>query len=279
MKRLTLLQPLVAGLVFLLLNACAPGTPATDTRHLARYVEQDGKTGVTGQVTLGEKGAPLSDAYVSLYPGAFSNLLGPPQYISGPSDDQGRYQIDNIQPGTYYVVARKRQSGQPAGPLSPGDYYSEHQRITTEVRPGKMSLVDLPVVTIKAPMLFKRSVGEVRTDTGIRGKLTDTKGQPVAGSFAIAYLDEDVKRAPDFASTLADQEGRFVLYLPQGGTYYLAARVHAWDMPRPGELYGLHGGDAPQPLKITDGEFIEEMHLVMKPFEGEYKPEKSRRPF
>ncbi|MDO3378677.1 MSCRAMM family protein [Geoalkalibacter halelectricus] len=279
MKRALLLQSLLIALAMMLLNGCLPAAPPSETRHLTHYTEQDGKTGVTGQVLLRENAAPLQSAYVSLYPGAFSNLLGPPQFISGPTDAQGRYQIEDVPPGTYYVVARKRQSGQPTGPLSPGDYYSEHQRITTEVISGKLAVVDLPVVTIKAPMLFKRSVGEVRTDTGIRGKLTDAQGHPVSGSFAIAYEDADIKRAPDYASTLADQEGRFVLYLPKGGTYYLAARVHAWDMPRPGELYGMHGEDEPRPLDIADGQFIEDLHIVMKPFEGEYKPEKSRRPF
>ncbi|WP_305044812.1 MSCRAMM family protein [Geoalkalibacter sp.] len=279
MKPSSVLQTLLVVLALLLVGACAPATRPTDTRHVTQYRVQDGKTGITGQVLFKESGMPLRDAYVNVYPDTLSNLLGPSQFISSPTDAEGRYLITDVPPGTYYVVARKRISGQPTGPLSPGDYFSEHQRISTEVVAGKLAVVDLPVVPIKAPMFFKRSVGEQRTDTGIRGVLTDENGKPVPGSFAIAYVNDDIKRAPDFASTLTDQEGRFVLYLPKGGTYYLAARIHAWDMPRPGEPYGLYGNGEPKPLEVAEGQFIEGLRLVMRPFEGEYKPGKSRRPY
>ena len=58
------------------------------------------------------------------------------------------------------------------------------------------------------------------------------------GGFAMAYVDKEMKRLPDYASTLSDQQGRFTIYLPEGSSYYLAARIHAWDMPSPGEPYG-----------------------------------------
>jgi hypothetical protein len=181
--------------------------------------------------------------------------------------------------GTYYIVARKRMSGDPSGPLSPGDLFSEHQRVVTTVVDGKLSVVDLAVAPVKAPMFFKKAVVEQETNTGIRGVLVDAVGKPVPGSFAVAYTDADVKRLPDYASTLSDGQGRFVLYLPKAGDYYLGARVHAWDMPHPGELYGKYGGVTPTPVSVSKGKFVTDIKIVLTPFTGEYKAGKSRRPY
>ncbi len=267
----------VMALLCLTLAACTPGSPAAGDRPLAEYVDGNGKTGVTGKVVLVETGESLAGAYVNIYPDATSNLLGPSQFISSPTDAQGNYTLE-LPPGTYYVVARKRQSGRAMGPLSPGDYYSEHQRILTTVVTDKMSVVNLPVAKVKAPMFFKKEMVETQNSTGIRGRLVGQDGKPVAGGFATAYLDQNMRRLPDFASTLSDEEGRFTLYLPEAGTYYLGARIHAWDMPRPGEPYGKLGGDSPQPVVVKKGEFVEGLLIEMVPFSGEYRPGKSRRP-
>ena len=92
-------------------------------------------------------------------------------------------------------------SGQPTGPLAPGDFYSEHQRVAARVEAGRFAVVDLPVVAMKAPMFFKSRVVERETTTGIRGRLVDHAGKPVMGGFAMAYTDREMKRLPDFAST------------------------------------------------------------------------------
>jgi len=277
MRRLRLKFCTVLALV-LLVAGCLPRTDQVSSeRWVSDYIEQGGKTGIVGKVFLQDTGEPLAGAYVNIHPDAISNLLGPSMFISLPTGSDGSYSLD-VPPGTYYVVARKRLSGRATGPLSPGDYYSEHQRVVTTVVPGKLSVVDMPLVAIKAPMFFKKEVVESQTDTGIRGKLVDVSGNPVPGGFATAYVDPEMRRLPDFASTLSDENGDFILYLPAAGTYYLGARIHAWDMPRPGEPYGGLGGDKPQPVVVEKGTFVEGLTIEMLPFDGEYKPGKSRRP-
>lgn len=279
MKRFLVLKGLLLLAALLLPVGCiGPGGYAGNERRVTQLVDGQGKTGITGQVVLKESGAPLADAYVNIYPDAMSNLLGPSQFISSPTDTLGRYTLE-VPPGTYYVVARKRVSGQPSGPLSPGDFYSEHERISTVVVAGKLAVVDLPVAPMKAPMFFKKQMTPQETTTGIRGVLLDASGKPVPGSFAIAYTNADMQRLPDFVSTLSDGDGNFTIYLPKAGSYFLGARIHAWDMPRPGELYGRLGGDAPQPVAVVKGEFVEQVKIVLTPFTGEYKQGKSRRPY
>ena len=272
---------LVVGLVASLLacqssmmgSAGRPEVPLVGT-----YVDGQGKTGIRGHVVLKADGTPLDGGYVNIYPDVISNLLGPSQFISTPTASNGSYQLE-VPAGVYYVVARKRISGQSTGPLAPGDYYSEHQRILTRVEAGKFVEVDLPVVVMKAPMFFKNRVVEKETDTGISGVLVDQAGKPVMGGFAMAYSDKEMKRLPDFASTLSDEKGRYTIYLPEGSSYYVAARIHAWDMPSPGEPYGKYGGENPVLLNVATGRFVKDVQIVMAPFSGAYVPGKSQRPF
>ena len=279
-----------AGLIVCLVSsllACQSSMSSSDTMGAAShpeaqlvgtYVDGQGKTGIRGHVVLKGDGTPLDGSYVNIYPDAISNLLGPSQFISTPTDSNGYYQLE-VPEGIYYVVARKRVSGQSTGPLAPGDYYSEHQRILTRVETGKFVEVDLPVVVMKAPMFFKNRVVEKETDTGISGVLVDQAGKPVMGGFAMAYSDKEMKRLPDFASTLSDQEGRFTIYLPEGSSYYVAARIHAWDMPSPGEPYGKYGGESPVLVDVVTDSFVKDVKIVMAPFSGTYQPGKSQRPF
>lgn len=273
---------IIAGTI-LVLCACQSAAPQGATQIEAgkwtgNYIDGQGRTGLQGEIVLKDSGAPVAGAFVNVYPDTISNLLGPSQFISSPTDDQGRYRIE-VPPGIYYVVARKRLSGQSTGPLSPGDFYSEHQRIIVRIEAGRLAVVDLPVVAMKAPMFFKSRVVDRETTTGIRGMLVDTAGKPVMGGFAMAYADPEMKRLPDFASTLSDEAGRFTIYLPEGGTYYLAARIHAWDMPTPGEPYGKYGGATATPVTVATDRFVEGLRIEMAPFAGAYQPGKSRRPF
>ncbi len=265
--------------VLLLLPACSTTSlTSTGDQLVTTMVDGQGSTGISGSVHLKESGAPLQGAYVNIYPNTISNLLGPSQFISAPTDAAGHYRIE-LPPGNYYVVARKRASGLANGPLTTGDFYSEHQRILAKVAQGMLTRVDLEMAEMKAPMFFKKDLAETRTDTGVKGILLDQAGKPVAGGFAIAYIDDNLQRLPDFASTLTNQKGEFTLYLPAGGTYYLAARIHAWDMPRTGELYGKYGGEVPVAMQVEDKSFVEGIEIRMSPFTGTYKEMKSQRPF
>lgn len=276
------MRALFPVLLFLLLvSACTPPTAMNKNsgdRIVTKTIDGNGHTGISGKILQKANGTPLIGAYVNIYPNTISNLLGPSQFISAPSRADGSYSID-LPPGEYYIVARKRTSGLANGPLATGDYYSEHQRIIARVAEGKLTQVDLNMARMKAPMFFKKDLAETRTDTGVRGVLRDAQGKPVPGGFAIAYTDNNLQRLPDYASTLTNQQGEFTLYLPAGGQYFLAARIHAWDMPREGELYGKYGGENPVAMEVADKSFVEGVEIRMAPFSGTYKEMKNQRPF
>jgi hypothetical protein len=263
---------LIACLLFGILTGCAPMAEKTS------YIDGNGKSGLTGKVMLKKDGQPLSGAYVYIYPSHAPNLLGPSTYISSPTGPDGSYNID-VPPGKYYAVARKRISGMATGPISPGDYFSEDARLQTEIKAGKLTVIDMPMLNMTAPMFFKQGGAVTVTDTGISGVLVNQGGKPLSGGFAIAYTTKDIQRLPDYASTITNEKGEFTIYLPKGGEYYLAARIHAWDMPRPGEPYGKYDGDVVTPIKVPNKGFVKGIKMVMKPFEGEYKEGMNKRPF
>ncbi|HEY5672777.1 MAG TPA: hypothetical protein VIR78_03650 [Malonomonas sp.] len=260
----------------LLLGALLACTPMA--KNQTAYTDGAGRSGVFGKTLLQKDGQPLSGAYVNIYPSHAPNLLGPSTYISSATGADGNYSID-VPPGSYYIVARKRSSGLATGAISPGDYFSEDARKLIEIKAGKLAKVDLPLVYMGAPMFFKQGTGALATEQGVRGVLIDAAGKPQAGAFAIAYTSSDIKRLPDFASSLTNEKGEFTLYLPKAGEYYLAARLHAWDMPRTGEPYGKYDGDVITPIKVAEKEFVEGIKMVLLPFEGEYKEGMNKRPF
>ena len=130
-----------------------------------------------------------------------------------------------------------------------------------------------------APMFFKQGGGITETERGISGQLLDAKGQPVVGGFAIAYRNSDIQRLPDFVSTVTNANGEYTLYLPAGGTYYVAARLHGWDMPRPGEPYGRYDGEELKPIRVPGKGFVSDITINMRPFEGTYKEGMNMRPY
>ncbi|WP_020674843.1 carboxypeptidase-like regulatory domain-containing protein [Geopsychrobacter electrodiphilus] len=262
-----------------LLPACTTTistTPGGD-QVISRMIDGQGQTGISGQVRLKADTSPMAGAYVNIYPNTISNLLGPSQFLSAPTDAAGRYLME-LPPGNYYVVARKRLSGLANGPITTGDYYSDHQRILAQVASGKLTQVDLEMLQMRAPMFFKKNLSDTKTDTGIRGVLLDEQGNPLPGGFAIAYVDNNLQRLPDYASTLSNQKGEFTLYLPKGGSYFLAARIKAWDMPHKGEPYGKYGGESALELKIKDNSFVEGIKIRLAPFTGTYKEMNNQRP-
>lgn len=262
-----------SALLVSILFGCAP-----QAQQSAIYIDGDGQSGITGTITLKDDGQPLSGVYVNVYPSHAPNLLGPSTYISSPTETDGGYRLE-VPPGKYYVVARKRTSGMATGPISTGDYFSEESRLTTEIKPGKLTKIDMAMIHMTAPMFFKQGTPAAASETGISGVLVDTDGKPMPGGFAIAYTSKDIQRLPDYASSLTNGKGEFTLYLPKGGEYYLAARMHAWDMPRPGELYGKYDGDVITPIKVPNKGFVKGIKMVMEPFTGAYKEGMNKRPF
>jgi len=249
---------LAAALLLPLLAACAAPAPRTGPAPAAGLPAQ----GVRGTLTHG--GRPLAGATVYAYRRQSASFLGPADFASAPSGRDGSYLIDLVE-GSYWLVARKRASGSDAGPLVPGDLQRIHPGNPATVAPGAFTVADLDLEEMR-DLMFSRAGPRGPTATGIRGRITDAAGAPVAWVFAIAYAGEDMRRVPDFTSAMTAADGRYVIYLPAGGRYRVGARAHIRDKPAPGEPFGLYEGAPDHAVEVPEGAFADGVDIVLRPF-------------
>ena len=209
-------------------------------------------------------GPPARRRHVYAYRRPSANFLGPADFASAPSGRDGSYLIDLVE-GSYWLVARKRASGSDAGPLVPGDLQRVHPGNPATVAPGAFTVVDLELEEMR-DLMFSRTGPRGPTATGIRGRITDASGAPVAWVFAIAYTSADMRRVPDFTSAMTAADGRYVIYLPAGGRYWVGARKHIREKPAPGEPFGLFEGSPDHAVEVATGAFAEGIDIVLGPF-------------
>jgi hypothetical protein len=248
---------LAAALLLPLLAACAAPAPRPGASPAAPPAQ-----GVRGTLTY--LGRPLAGASVYAYRRRSENFLGPADFASAPSGRDGSYVLDLVE-GSYWLVARKRASGSDAGPLLPGDLQRVHPGNPATVAPGSVTVVDLELEEMRDLML-SRAGPRGPTDTGIRGRITDAAGVPVAWVFATAYAGEDMRRVPDFTSAMTAADGRYVIYLPAGGRYRVGARAHIREKPAAGEPFGLYEGAPDHAVEVPDGAFVDGVDIVLRPF-------------
>jgi len=199
---------------------------------------------------------PLAGAQVMIYLNANSNFKGM-GYDQRYTDQKGRFLFD-LPEGTYYLLVRKRKSGQMAGPLVTGDYYAYFSGNPVEVVEGKY--LDLAMSSvIKQDRLKADQSGR----TMISGQVQNEKQEPVAGVYVGAYLSNKVMGKPDFVSKLTSEDGRFELELPRGGRYYLMARNTYAGPPLSGDLSGWYQGSDDHGITVKDGEQISMIEITV----------------
>ncbi|UCF88342.1 MAG: carboxypeptidase regulatory-like domain-containing protein [bacterium] len=238
--------------------------------------DKEKKSGIRGRIVMKSTGEPVAKAYVYAYVGKIETraaqlgIIGITDWVSRGSAEDGTYKLD-LPPGEYFIGARKRANGLNYGPLYRGDYYDhQHARKAFVVRKGKYGELDFKLIKLEEPMFFQGLTAvEKVTDTGIRGKLLDENGEHIPGTFVMAYSNDDMQRAPDFASTLTDDEGNYTLYLPKGGRYWLAGRFYAMKMPQKDEPFARYEGSQDHSVVVEQGKFLEGIDLVLRPYDGD----------
>lgn len=206
-----------------------------------------GLTGVAGTVY-----APAEGAYIYVYKKG-ANPHGPAEVIlPAPTGADGAFSVE-LPPGEYTLVARRRSNLDNAGPLSPGDQRSDPVEVT--VPAGGGAKVDLPL-NVKADMEMRSFVPPKEWNTSIAGTVKDPDGRPVQGARVHVYTYVQMSERPKYVSERTGPDGRYVVFLPKGGTYYLAARDRFGGPPRIGDLYGRYdeGSINPTGVVLRDGE-------------------------
>lgn len=217
---------------------------------------------ISGVVTL--DGEPLDGVFVTLYVDTAEDLRGSTFAASPPTGKSGVFRFDFLPEVEFYVVARKRAKGGAAGPLTDGDYFGFYPANPVHVKTGKLARIEIPLVT-KAGEIGQEDSLFRSTGTAIKGQIRDKDGNPVPGVYVFAYLEKVMAhKRPEFISQEVDQEGRFVLNLPEGGTYYIGARSQYGDTPALGEWYGRWEGTGDHSVVLETGETRDGVDMVVE---------------
>lgn len=202
---------------------------------------------------------PLEGTYLYVYKKGM-DLYGPAFTVSEATGPDGAFDLA-LPEGEYIVVARKRVSGDTAGPVLAGDNKSEFINLTVKGDMGELSIL----APVKAGDERKLTGEAAVTKTGISGRITDSDGNPVEGARLHVYDHVQMSERPKFVSEKTGPDGRYLLYLPEGGTYYLAARDKFGGPPKLGDLYGRYdqGTIEPSAVVVREGEIFPDVDITV----------------
>ncbi|WP_025322870.1 carboxypeptidase-like regulatory domain-containing protein [Deferrisoma camini] len=210
------------------------------------------------------RGRPVEGAVVSLYADESRGLRGPGIQDSFPTGPDGGYVIEGVLAGRYWVVARKRLHEGGMGPVRKGDLYGIAPANPVPIRDGQETRLDIHLVQKEQDTAPDAGSMEL-TGTGVRGRVVDPQGRPVAGVYVFAYRNRTIGHGmPDFRTLPTGPDGRFELPLGEGGLFYLGGRENSGGSPRPGEWFGFYEGSPDHGLVVPRGRVLEGVEIVVK---------------
>lgn len=217
---------------------------------------------LSGTVSL--DGVPRENVNVTLYFDSSDGFRGMGYLRSPPTSPDGRFRLDMVPEGRYYLIARKRQSGQGVGPMMKGDLLSYYRYNPIQITAGKAVEVVLPL-TSKRQDRDINAVPGAAGRPGFTGTVTDGKGRPVPGVHVFAYLEPEMgHHKPAALSFLTDGHGRYTITLPGPGRFYVGARDGYGDNPAPGELFGHYQGSPDHSLLLEAGQVMDGVDIVVE---------------
>jgi hypothetical protein len=227
-----------------------------------------GGTGVKGRVLA--DGKPLDRARVTLYQDGETIFRGI-GYASGLTNADGEFSF-NLEPGSYYLVARKRAGNEKMGPLGGGDWFGYAHGNPVEVEKDGYSVVAIhavnKLVKVKEGSDGVTLGGTVKAgETTVSGVVRDRDGRPVKGVYAAAYRDPMMTQKPDFISPRTGPDGAYAIQLPGGGEYFVGARDTIGGPAERGDLLGKYEGNEEHAVRLSDGEKVKGVDIVVEAVE------------
>jgi len=231
--------------VLLLVAGCSEQAATPATPDLSR---------LEGQIVM-----PLEGATLYVYKKG-TDLYGPAFAVSEATGADGRFSLA-LPDGEYIAVARKRANGDTTGPVLAGDNRGDFINLTVRGDRLDMSIV----APIKIGDSRRLTEDAAVTKTGLSGRILNSDGDPVEGARVHVYDHVQMSERPKFVSEKTTPDGRYLIWLPKGGTYYLAARDKFGGPPKLGDLYGRYdqGTIEPSAVVVEDGKVLENVDITV----------------
>ena len=240
------------------IGSCTIATPDP----LPAVSSNPGRIGISGNV-MDSNNLPAKGAFVYAYRNLRSNLRGPADF-EAQVNEEGDYFLDLVE-GSYFIVARKRQSGADSGPPRPGDGWALPPNNPVAVNQGEVTNINLTLQSSGQAMLMRSGAIPIG-NTGFTGILVDVQNNPIPGAFVIAYPNTNYYQRPEVTSSPAGRDGRFQLFVTRIGKWCLAARTRTRGQPIAGELYGLLGKDEAGCRNTEPGKLLDVGTIQLRPY-------------
>ena len=247
---------------------------ANDIRPL---VSTKGLSSIKGVVTY--KGKPVSDAYISLYAPESIKLKGLGFKTESVNPD-GTFNLA-VPPGNYVVIAKKMEGGRNIRPLKKGDLYCYCPHNPVEVKADNVVEIEVPCYPKgdreafvdfdprkpKSYLTVGQSAEQAKF--GIKGKVTNLAGKPMAGLYVLAYKSEapilllyHLSHGSEFSGE-TDQEGNYFIPLNTDGKYNVIARNTLGRAPYEKEIYGIYEGNPQQSVLFKKDSVVTDIDIVV----------------
>ncbi len=238
----------------LMLCACA-------SAELAGQEKSD--SGIEGQVFIRNEGA-AGGVYVYAYDSPYNDMRVPTKLISKPSAPDGTYRLGLV-PGTYFIVARRRTSGSPKGYLVKGDYEGKYKANPITVRQGRYERVNISIARLDGNFLLAPYIPSDGS-RGVRGTVYGEDGKPADGAYVMVYKDSEMVGLPAYLSKATAADGKYFVYVPKAGTYYVAARLKYGGVPKKGDPYGTYDKNKDHMITLNGNEVASGIDIKLGPF-------------
>jgi hypothetical protein len=207
-------------------------------------------TGISGTVTFGS--VPAASIGVYAYAKTGSGFKENDFQAKALTNSNGEFILD-LPPGRYYLLARLRTDNSIGlGPLNKGDLLGYDPRNPIIVENGRYAASAIPLSRLK---MFKSRVESSSFLPGvIEGRIVDREGHPVSGVHAVLYNNPKMVGRYLFWSEPSGEDGRFRLYAPVPGSYFLGARSGTGGAPTSGGWSGAWSGSSDHSIKIKTGD-------------------------
>lgn len=260
-------------------------------RDKARYTP--GLQGVGGRVLY--KDSPVANSSISIYTLEDEPFRGM-GLLTNTVPEDGTFWFD-LAPGTYVVIARKRNAGGAIGPIKKGDLFCYPSDNPIQVLPDQAAMIDISCYPRddldaffaqdaadprgrkeegrRAASLREtdetgsiRLLGDRKMPAVISGRVTTLAGIPLGNLSISAYPADEVKlfqmyvlRLKTEHMTRTDENGFFRLEMGSG-SYYLVAREKIGDAPLAGEYYGIYEGSPNHSIDLKPNEVKTGVHII-----------------
>ena len=213
-----------------------PGTPLdlSDNQHAenVNFVLSRGSV-IAGRV-VDDGGEPVSGTQVSAV--RFQFMAGSRRLMPGGgegsndrTDDQGNFRLFGLPPGDYYISAQNRMNQM----VMPGMNSTETEGYAPTYYPGTPNIAEAARITVKAgqEMTGANFALIVARMARVRGRVINSRGEPVTGAMLMMVPDEVVFGPMMMNNAMVGGDGTFQFANVSPGRYNLQVRPNG--MPNP----------------------------------------------